>query len=180
MRIKDRYIKPICDGSKRHEYRLATPERKQIKIGDILILISNEKPSNYVKVVVKSIEFYSNWEEPLNKYWMDDFPAGLDTLEEVKNECNKFYKRDLVNKYGIEVFEIETFNPKIKGSNVLLDTNIVIHRESNNNVAYEVTQLYKVLENLKTNKFIIDDIKNEISKYKDNKQRDERENIRGI
>ena len=53
MKIRQHFLNPIRNGVKRHEYRLATPERKQIRIGDILVLINNQDNSDYVKVIVK-------------------------------------------------------------------------------------------------------------------------------
>lgn len=166
MKIKERFIEPIRNGAKRHEYRLATKERKQIKIGDVLILSNNQDRTDYVEVVVNKIEYFSSWEDALQIYWESDFKGYFDTLEEAIKECNKFYSRDEVREFGIEVFGIEPRLIELKNSNVLLDTNIVIHRESSNNIAYEVMQLYKSLDKLKVNKCVLDDIKDEIKRYK--------------
>lgn len=167
MKIKEVFINSIKNGTKKHEYRLATPERKNIRVGDILILVNKQNTQEYIKVRVTSIEFYSNWEEPLEKYWNEDFKDTYNNIQEVKEACYKFYTKEAVEECGIEVFGIEQIVPEIKGASVLLDTNIVIHRESSNNIAYEVIQLYKSLDNLKTRKCVIDDIKSEIKKYKD-------------
>ena len=164
FKIKERFIDPVKKGIKQHEYRLATPERRKIRIGDVLILRNKQNLQEYVKVRVKSIEYYNSWEEPLEKYWENDFQENFASLEEAKKECYKFYSRDDVMKNGILVFEIEPYTIELKGSNVLLDTNIVVHRESSNNIAYEVIQLYKSLDKLKANKFVIED---EIKKHKD-------------
>lgn len=167
LKIRERYLNLIKNGVKHHEYRLATPERKQIKMGDVLVLINNQDRHDYAKVLVKKIEHFVSWEEALKDYWKSDFFGVFSTLGEVINECYKFYTRDDVKRCGIEVFEIEPYYVELKNSNVLLDTNIVIHRESSNNIAYEVIQLYKSLEKLKANKFVLSDIKEEIKKHKD-------------
>ena len=166
MKIRQRFLNPIKNGVKRHEYRLSTPERKLIKIGDVLILINNQDNSDYVKVVVKNVKHFYSWEEALEKNWLSDFDGVFNSFDEAIKECYKFYSRDEVKKYGIEVFEIEPRFIEIKNSNILLDTNIVIHRESSNNIAYEVIQLYKSLEKLKVNKYVLEDIKDEIKKHK--------------
>lgn len=168
MKIRKQFIEPIKNGIKRHEYRLATPERRQIHIGDSLVLVNNENKNDYVRVIVKKIEIYGSWEEPLEKYGETDFKGLYESLNQLKKECYKFYSRDEVKEHGIEVFEIEPYSPELKNSNVLLDTNIVIHRESSNNVAYEVMQLYKSLDKLKANKFVLEDVKEELKKYKNN------------
>ncbi len=167
LKIREKFLDPIRNGVKRHEYRLATPERKQIKIGDVLILHNNKNEFDYVKVVVKVVEWFEAWESALNKYWESDFADNYTSLEETLKECYKFYSYDQVKKYGIEVFEIEPSKVELRGSNVLLDTNIVIHRESSNAISYDVIQLYKTLDKLKANKHVLEDIKDEIKKYKD-------------
>lgn len=167
MKIRPQFLDLIRNGTKRHEYRLATPDRKHVKIGDVLILSNNQDRLDFVKVVVKGIEHFSSWEEALSNYWKTDFAGIFNSLNEALKECYKFYSRDEVAIYGIEVFEIELCFTELKNANILLDTNIVIHRESGNNIAYEVIQLYKSLDKLKANKYVLDDIKEEIKKYKD-------------
>lgn len=171
LKIKDKYIPLIREGIKKHEYRLASIDRKEISIGDILVLINNQNKNDFVKVVVKKKEFFSNWDEALEKYGFSDFP-GYRSIEEIKQECYRFYTKDKVDENGIEVLHFSPLKKDIKNSNVLLDTNIVIHRESGNNVSYEVMQLYNLLEKLKVNKFLHEDIKDELRKYKDVKTRE--------
>ncbi len=165
LKIRERHIAPIKEGKKLHEYRLGTPERRKIKTGDVLVLINNQDKNDYVKVQVESIEEFSNWDDALKGYWKNDFP-DFDCIDDIKKECGKFYSNDQVNDFGLLVFKISIFNKDVKKSNVLLDTNIVIHRESSNNVAYEVMQLYKLLDSLKVTKYVHEDIKKELSKYK--------------
>ena len=167
LKIREQYLGLIRKGYKHHEYRLATPERKEIRIGDVLVLINNQNRFDYLKVIVKNISYYSGWESALSENWKEDFKNIFSNFEDVKKECYKFYRKEEIDQYGIEVFEIEPFVPELKESNVLLDTNIVIHRESSNSIAYEVIQLYKSLDKLKANKYIVEDIKEEIKKYKD-------------
>lgn len=165
LKIREKFIASIKEGKKIHEYRLGTPKRRNIKTGDVLVLINNQNKEDYVKVQVESIEYFSNWDEALNGYWENDFPE-FNSINDIKKECEKFYSRNEVNEYGILVFKISVFHKDVKRSNVLLDTNIVIHRESSNNVAYEVLQLYKLLDSLKVTKYVHEDIKLELNKYK--------------
>lgn len=167
LKIKEKFVNPIKMGTKQHEYRLATSERRQVRIGDVLILRNKSNLQDFAKTRVKSIEIYDSWEEPLKKYWEQDFQGMFESLEQAICGCYKFYSKDDVKKYGIIVFEIEPYSNELKGCNVLLDTNIVIHRESSNNIAFEVIQLYKSLDKLKANKYVLEDIKHEIKKYKD-------------
>lgn len=167
FKIQEKYIEPIRKGIKRHEYRLATPERKQAQIGDVLILVNKSNIKESIKVVVKSIEFYSSWDEPLEKYWKQDFNGVFDSLESIKKACHGYYAKEEVDKYGIEVFEIEPYVLEFKESNILLDTNIVIHSESSNSIVPEVVQVYRTIDELKSKKFVLGDIKKEIQKHKD-------------
>ena len=41
LKIRERFIESLRTGVKKHEYRLASPERRMVKIGDNLVLISN-------------------------------------------------------------------------------------------------------------------------------------------
>lgn len=167
LKIRDRYILPIALGKKKHEYRLATEERKNIKIGDVLLLVSNLDKNVFVKAYVTKIENYSNWQDALCKYWKDDFYGVFNSFDDVLRECAKFYAPGEVEKSGIEVLEISPLKVELRNAKMLLDTNIVVHRESSNNIAYEVIQLYKLLDELNSTKIVHKCIVDEISKYKD-------------
>ncbi|MDY3761629.1 MAG: ASCH domain-containing protein [Candidatus Onthovivens sp.] len=166
LKIREKFLTSIKQGKKTHEYRLATPERRKISIGDILVLVNNQNKKDYIKVVVEGIEIFRNWNDALINYWKDDFP-DYSSIDEIKNECSKFYLNKDVEDNGIEVLKITKFKRNVKKANVLLDTNIVIHRESSNNIAYEVIQMYRLLDQLKINKYLHEDIKVELSKYED-------------
>lgn len=168
FKIREKFLNSIREGKKTHEYRLATPERRTISVGDILVLTNNQNKDDFVKVVVEKKEIYNNWDEALSKYWEADFP-DYESIDDIKEECYKFYTKQEVDTNGIEVLKFTIYKRDVKKSNVLLDTNIVIHRESSNNVAYEVMQLYKLMDKLKINKFLHEDIREELSKYKDQK-----------
>ena len=71
-----------------------------------------------------------------------------------------------MERYGIVVFEIEPIQVDYTKARVLLDTNIVIRRESLN-VAYDITNLYKWFDKLGIAKYVHALTIEEISKYKD-------------
>ena len=162
LKIKEHLLSSVREGTRNHEYRLATQERRLIRIGDVLILKNNQNLRDYVKVRVKSIEIFDSWEHALQKNWEADFKNLFDNFERAIHECYKFYSAERVRENGIIVFEIEPYIIELKKSAVLLDTNIVIHRESSNNIASDVIQLYKSLDKLKSNKYVLEDIKDEI------------------
>lgn len=167
MKIRDKYIKEVCDGVKKHEYRLASPDRKAVRVGDNIILISNTDKKSYVRTTVKRITTYRDWKEALEKNWQNDFKNLYSTLEEALRECYRFYPKDEVDKYGIISFDIEPCYVDCCDATVLLDTNIVIKRESVNNVSFEVVKLFNWFEKKSVAYYVHSSSKEEISTYQD-------------
>lgn len=173
MRIKEKFISSISVGQKTHEYRLYDNERRKIKCNDRIVLVSRSNPSNYINVRVSSIEVYKSWEEALVKYWDQDFKNIYTDLNSAIKECNKFYDQKNVEKYGIVVFGIipmqYKLQYKLEKSRILLDTNIIIERESlvskKDNIANKVMLSLKHLTDLNCNFFYSEESKKEISKY---------------
>ena len=164
MKIRDKFIPEIISGNKKHEYRLATPERMKIRVGDVLVLISNQNKRNFVKSTVKAIKIYSDWEDALEENWQD-FKDLYSSLDDALYECYKFYTKTEVDTYGIVVFEIQYLKTEYSNISVLLDTNIIIKRESGNNVSYEVAKLFNWLSKKSISTFIHHLSKDEIAGY---------------
>lgn len=167
MKIRDKYIKEVRDGVKKHEYRLASPDRKAVRVGDNIILISNTDKKSYVRTTVERITTYRDWKEALEKNWQNDFKNLYSTLEEALKECYRFYPKDEVDKYGIISFDIEPCYVDCCDATVLLDTNIVIKRESINNVSFEVVKLFNWFEKKSVAYYVHSSSKEEISTYQD-------------
>ena len=167
MKIRDLYIKPLNEGIKKHEFRLNTKEREEIKIGDYLILEGKQKKENYVKVVVTNIKKYINWKDVIDEYWENEFCHFFDTKEMLLREVDNYYQGKEVEEYGIICYEIERYStPPIKGSSILMDTNIIIDRESVSVVPpFEVQHLYKRIDDLKCIKMISKESFKELEKY---------------
>ena len=142
FKIRDKFIQNIRDGIKKHEYRLASPENRQIKSGDNLVLISNQDENKFVRAKVDNVVIYNNWTDALESNWQQDFKDLYDNLEDALHECYKFYKKDDVDRCGIISFEISPVYPEYFNTDVLLDTNIIIKRESYNNVSFEIAKLF--------------------------------------
>lgn len=166
FKVREKFNDSIRKGKKLREYRLATPERCSIKIGDIIVLISNQNKNDYIRVAVKSVKYYTGWESALSQNWQVDFADICNTYEEVIKECLRYYPKRDVERYGIVVFEIEPITVDYTKARVLLDTNIVIRRESLN-VAYDIANLYKWFDKLGIAKYVHALTIEEISKYKD-------------
>ena len=107
FKIKPQYLELVRNGVKNHEYRLNTPERSQILIGDRITFVSNQDFRQTITVKVNEIKKYPNWEEALKENWKGDFEGLYYSLEDSIVACSKFYSRDQVNQYGIVVFGIE-------------------------------------------------------------------------
>lgn len=142
LKIRDKFIGEINAGNKKHEYRLASPERTQVKVGDTLVLISNQNKSHFVKTTVKGIRIFPGWREALEDNWQQDFQNLYSSIDEALRECYKFYPKDEVDTYGIIVYEIEPLKTDILQSSILIDTNIIIKRESSNNATFEIASLF--------------------------------------
>ena len=172
FKIRDKFIANVRNGIKCHEYRLASPENRAIKVGDNLVLISNQNKKEYVRTTIKRIVYYSSWEDALKDNWQQDFKDLFDSLDEALKECFKFYPKSEVDAYGIVAFEINPVNFNYFNSSVLLDTNIVIKRESGNNVSFEISKLFNWLDKKNVTKYIHELTRRELAEYKDDRTRD--------
>lgn len=106
MHIHDQYLDLIENGNKKHEYRLNNIERQQIKVADVLVLISNNDASRFIKVKVAKTEVFPDWESAVQQYWQNDFVGLYQSIEEALFACKRFYSQEDVEKYGIIVFTI--------------------------------------------------------------------------
>jgi len=167
LKIREKFISEICAGIKKHEYRLASPERLQAKVGDTLVLMSNQNKKYFVKTTIKAIRLYKDWKEALQDNWQEDFKNLYNTLDEALHECYKFYTREEVEQYGIVSFDIEPIKTDYHNCTVLLDTNIVIKRESSKGVSFEVAKLFNWFGNKNVKTFVHSLTKKELEGYKD-------------
>lgn len=107
MKIKPCFLELIKAGKKKREYRLNTPDRRSLSIGDQITLVSNENPDDTLVVTILDISTHSNWLDALKDYWKEDFEGLFNNLDDLINECNKLYSPEQVREYGIVRFEIE-------------------------------------------------------------------------
>lgn len=167
LKIREKFISSVQLGIKKHEYRLASPERMQIKVGDTLVLISNKNKNKFIRTTVKKIKVYSSWQEALEENWQQDFKNVFASLDEALKECYKFYPKDEVDTYGIVSFEITPLTIDYSQARVLLDTNIIIKRESGNNVSFEISKLFNWFDKKSIKKYVHSITKQELSYYGD-------------
>ena len=172
LKIRDKFISAVREGDKKHEYRLASPDRLQIKVGDNLILISNQDKNEFVRTTVKGITIYKSWQEALQNNWQQDFKDLFSTLDEALKECYKFYPKNEVDAYGIMSLEIEPLYVDYCNATILLDTNIIIKRESTNNASFEVSKLFNWFDKKSVKKYVHTLSQKELSTYGDAKAKD--------
>lgn len=165
LKIRDKFIGEIVAGNKKHEYRLASPERAQVNVGDTLVLVSNQNKSVFVKTIVKSIRIFPGWREALEDNWQQDFQNLYSTMDEALRECYKFYPKNEVDTYGIIVYEIEPLKTNILQSSILLETNILLKRESYNNITFEIENLFNWFIKKNSRVFIHELSKKELASY---------------
>ena len=161
-KIRPHFLPLIRNGVKTHEDRLATND---IRVGDVLVLISNQDSSDYEKVIVKKIEHFTNWEEALYNTWENDFRGTFTSLEDIMKECRRFYSKEDTDKYGINVYEIAPFSKQFRNSSYLLDTNVIIERESSNDVSSEVAYVYKWIDKIGGKRVVHPLSKEELSRH---------------
>ena len=101
MRIKPCFLDLIKAGKKKHEYRLNTPDRRELSIGDQITLVSNENSNDTLVVTIIDISTHPNWLDALIDYWKEDFEGLFNNLNDLIKECNKFYSSEQVMEYGI-------------------------------------------------------------------------------
>lgn len=171
LKIRDKYIENVRKGIKKREYRLASPDRLDIRVGDNLVLISNQNNKEYVRTTVKRITLYRGWQEALKDNWQTDFKELFPSYDEALKECFRFYPKKEVDTYGIIVFEVEPAYIDYCDCTVLLDTNVIIRRESGNNNSFEISKLYNWFEKFNIKKFIHRLSVQELSTYADEKAR---------
>ena len=169
MKIKPHFLPLIRNNIKKHEYRLAAPKYDSIKVGDILVLTSNQNKEDYEKVTVEKISIYKTWEEAFKDKWEKDFKGQYTNLDDLLRECHKFYAAEEVKNYGIKVFDIKTVKIPFKNSSFLFDTNIIVQRESLNNCSPEVSTAYSLIDKFSGAKFYHPITKKELQKYRDDK-----------
>ena len=169
LKIREKFIPDIEAGNKTHEYRLASPDRASIKVGDTLVLISNQDKNIFIKTTIKSIMHFSGWREALEENWQKYFKSLYSTMDEALKECYRFYPKREVDAYGINVYEIEPLKENLSDACVLIDTNIIIKRESVNNVSFEVAKLFNWFAKKKNRIFVHKLSKEEIANYGDEK-----------
>lgn len=172
LKIRDKFISDIKSRIKKHEYRLATPERRQVKIGDTFVLVSNQNKDNFVRATIKGIKLYNTWKGALIENWEQDFKKSFSSLEDTLKECYKFYTKAEVDRYGIVAFDIEPLYIDYSKESILLDTNIFIKRESSNNVSFEINNLFKWFDQKHIKKYLHKSTIEELRTHRDEKTRD--------
>ena len=168
LKIRPKFLPLIKSGSKRYEYRVASPKYLKINIGDVLILVSNQNPKEFVKVSVENIYKYKNWKEALQNNWENDFKGLFSSFNDVLKECNKYYIQQEIDEYGIKVFEIKPIEINFKQARYLFDTNIIIQRESMINCTSEVSLAFNSIDKIGGKKLYHPLTKKELEKYEKN------------
>lgn len=165
LKVRPVFFEALERNQKKHEYRL-NDGRRDIKAGDVLVIFDNQEPSRYIKRVVDGVETIKDWDEAVHRY-PEDFSFINADEESILKECGRIYSRDQIGKYGLLAIKLKRKSDDIKGKNVLLDTNIVIGRESFGDCSADVANLYKVLDALACHKFLSPLVSKELSKYGD-------------
>lgn len=168
-KIRPPFLSLIKSGTKKREYRLASPKYTSLNVGDRLILVSNQDTSDFVVTRVNKINKFCDWESALGEYWKEDFKGLYSNFDELIKECHKFYPADEVKEFGIDVFEIVLDEPSFENARFLLDTNVIVQRESVSNCCTEINLVYQSIDKLKGTKLYHPISREELDGYRDEK-----------
>lgn len=105
LNLRKKYFDLIKNGKKTIELRLFDEKRKNIKVGNILILKNDE---NNEILQVQVIKLYnSNNFENLTKLF-DIKKTGFNSIQELNKCILEFYSKEQQEKYGVLGLEIKT------------------------------------------------------------------------
>ena len=166
-KIRPPFLSLIKSGIKKHEYRLASPKYTSLNVGDRLVLVSNQDSREFAVTRVNKITKFFDWGSALQEHWKDDFKGLYSDFDELIKECCKFYTADEIKEYGIDVFEIALDEPDFQDARFLLDTNIIVQRESVNNCCSEINLVYQSIDKFKGTKLYHPITAKELSGYRD-------------
>lgn len=166
-KIRPQFLPLIKNGIKKHEYRLASPKYTSLNVGDRLILVSNQNSGDFVVTRVNKITKFYDWEKALEKHWEEDFKGLYSDFDELIEECHGFYTADEIKGYGIDVFDISLDEPKFQNARFLLDTNVIIQKESVNDCCSEINLVYQSIDKFKGTKLYHPATAKELNGYKD-------------
>lgn len=108
MRLDKKFFELVKNGSKKYELRVNDAKRKLLKEEDFIKFSCREDMTQKVVTRVKKLEYFSNFNEAVNKLPVDEIVSGY-TKEELINEYNRIYSAEEVSKYGVVAIKIELY-----------------------------------------------------------------------
>ena len=106
MELQNAYYNYMLKGTKRIELRLYDEKRKNIKIGDIII-ITNAQTNEEFEVKVVGLLQYSSFKEMFNDFDIEILADKSMTKEELMNELEKFYPIEKQKQYNVLGIRVE-------------------------------------------------------------------------
>lgn len=101
LRLQPRYFEYIKIGTKRIELRLYDEKRKLIKVGDTINFIKEDETKEELKVKVKDLLIFKNFEELFENYTIEILADNSMTKEELLTELEKFYTKEKQKEYNV-------------------------------------------------------------------------------
>jgi len=102
LHLQKKYYDFIKNGTKRVEMRLFDEKRSKFQIGDeVLFGVSGDDDAEVIRTRVIGLLRYQSFED-----LVDDFPIGIladesVTKGELLEDLNKFYSKEMQEKYGV-------------------------------------------------------------------------------
>ena len=109
MNLNPDALEMIKIGTKIIEMRLYDEKRKQISKDDCIKFISTIKANNQLKVKLKELYIYKNFEELYKEF--DKMKLGYKEDEiAYYSDMEEYYSKENINKYGVIGIEVEPLN----------------------------------------------------------------------
>ena len=101
MKLQPKYFNFILNGTKRIELRLNDEKRQTIKVGDTIKFL--KEPNLDESFLVKVIELikYNSFLEMFNDYDISILSDNSMSKEELLNDLEKFYTKEMQQTYGV-------------------------------------------------------------------------------
>lgn len=105
LNVQEPYLSFILNGQKTIEGRLNKGKFKDLQIGDILIIGSEEN-----KFIINKLTTYQSFREMLEKEGIENVIPDKNTLDEAEGVYHNFYTKEQEEEFGVVAIGIKLLN----------------------------------------------------------------------
>ena len=107
MKIQPEYFEKIKNKQKIYEVRLLDDKRKQIKVGDSIVLKKEPELLEGIVIKVTEVRYFNTFLEMATSLSIKDLGFEGGTVEEVNNTYHKIYSPADEERLGVVAFKFE-------------------------------------------------------------------------